>query len=252
MDKKHTQRQPGALIYRRFAEIYDLTSKTLAEDTWHHGILEACKSLRPSGATALDLGCGTGIGGRLMSELNLTDIFGLDASPEMLKLAIPYYSQVRCCDFRNLPMDLGEFDLIVSGFDTLNYLDESELGAVFHRCRRLLRNAESRLVFDYSSPTMLWDFWRDLTYDQDLGSGRSLRWKHSYRESEGTTTRIALIDGNNEYWSESHVQYTMLAAQVSLVALSAGLVPQTIRNLRSTDFSPEAHTHLFIFRPLIG
>jgi predicted TPR repeat methyltransferase len=242
------QTDPSA--YSRFAEVYDVSSRELAEETWRQGILKNLQSRQTLGKDVLDLGCGTGIGGRLMRDLKLSQIFGVDRSLEMLHSAFPYYSELLCCDLRALPMCLSRFDFIVSGFDTFNYLNHLELEAVFLASRSLLRDRKSRLLFDYSSPALLRQHWHDLAYDQQLGTRQRLRWRHAYSGAEHTTTWITLFEDEKQQWTEKHLQYTADDIQIAHLAKCAGLEVEAIQNIPGDGFTLSSHTHLYVLAPI--
>lgn len=235
--------------YRAFAEVYDCASVSLAEATWREGIIKALSAYITAGRTVLDLGCGTGIGGRLMQGLGLERIVGLDRSPAMLRTATPYYAKTMRRDIESLATDLGLFDFVVSGGDTLNYLNRSKLSTALKTCGQILRGDESRLIFDYSSPVMLQEYWRNLSYDQALSKTRKLQWSHVFdNATHATTTEITLFENEIARWTEFHIQYTMTATEMACLAEHAGLAIESVRDVPGDRFSSRAHTHLYVIR----
>lgn len=235
--------------YVGFAEIYDLASHDIAETTWRNGILKTLQAYGITGTSVLDLGCGTGMGGRLIQELKPALIVGLDRSPSMLRAAVPYYTGLLLQDFREFTGSDDRFDFIVAGFDTLNYLDHRSFAAVLSTCAKTLKGCSSRLIFDYSSPELLQNHWRDLNYEQELDETRRLEWSHKCDVTEGrTVTRVTLVKEEREAWTEIHLQYTMAARQLRDIALGSGLTVETVRDLLDSSYSESSHTHLYSLR----
>ena len=111
--------------YTGLAAEYDHLLGSLAEATWRQGVLaEVARLSLHAGATVVDLGAGTGVGGRLLPAA-VADAYriGVDASSAMLEQAAAWYEQTALGDLRTLPLDTASAALVVSAFDTLNYLD---------------------------------------------------------------------------------------------------------------------------------
>lgn len=107
--------------YDMLAPEYETLFGEEARATWRGGLLRLT-TLRPEGARILDLGAGTGIGGRLLRPFRPSQLVGLDASAAMLGLAADAYDNVVVGDIERLPFASNTFDLCVAGFDTLNHL----------------------------------------------------------------------------------------------------------------------------------
>src|SRR5690242_3182243 len=83
------------------------------------------RKLGISFASAADVGCGTGLFARYLSECWQVPVFAVDRSPEMLRMAQQICPGASVCLLRqdmrrlNLPRPV---DLITANFDTVNHL----------------------------------------------------------------------------------------------------------------------------------
>ncbi len=154
MDKNTTI---AADAYALMAERYD----ALAPDKPHNGLYErpATHALlgNVDGLAVLDAGCGSGIGSEILARSG-GKITGLDASPEMLKLA-----KTRCKNLDvtlvhadlSLPLDFltdTSFDRIVSSL-AFDYL--ADLNPVFSELARVTKPGGT-FVFSMSHPMRDW------------------------------------------------------------------------------------------------
>jgi len=87
----------------------------------------------------LDLGCGTGLFYKFMSENNypLPNITGIDFSEEMLSIAAEYGINTILGDISLLPLNDSFFDAVVS-FTVIRILDADEL-KIFSEVNRVLK-----------------------------------------------------------------------------------------------------------------
>ncbi|HUY46333.1 MAG TPA: class I SAM-dependent methyltransferase [Streptosporangiaceae bacterium] len=242
---------PGAHeAYCSLAGEYDRLLGDLAGSTWRSGILaELARLRRPGrGGVVVDLGAGTGIGGRLIRQAGWGyRLVGIDRSARMLKSAAGYDARI-VADMTVPPAGASSADFMVAGFDTLNYLSPA-------RMRRCLASAARGLkpggwmIFDYSSPELLRRRWRDYRYDQPLRDGL-LRWRNRY---DATAARcvsdIRRYDAQgNLAWRETHIQYALDTYPLHQAALAAGLHTERVRDLERPEFSPSASTHVWVLR----
>ena len=74
-----------------------------------------------------DLGCGTGIVGKLLKTANYHRVWGFDISKTMIVKAMPYYKDVQLINIVDQPYP-GEFDIVTAtGVFTKGHLDASPL-----------------------------------------------------------------------------------------------------------------------------
>jgi ubiquinone/menaquinone biosynthesis C-methylase UbiE len=195
----------------------------------------------------LDVGAGTGIGARTITEfLPGLSVLSLDRSAEMMRQGdLPPASQVVA--------DMSDFELpsqveaVVSGFDALNYLNYEQLAGFFRSAERVLV-PDGRLVFDYSSPKVLREDWRSLEAVDHAG-GYQLRRRHRYDtmlcRSESS---LELVQDSTVLWHEQHIQYVYDTYEMYQLADRFGFAVELIRNLDGSPFSPASTTHLYSLR----
>lgn len=225
---------------------YEEAVGELSQRTWQAGILKEIRRLAIKKGRVLDVGAGSGIGGRLLKEIAPFRITGLDRSAEMLALADGVYDETIKDDFSSFEITGADFDLIVSGFDSLNYLPEPRLKSFFASVRKALA-PDGHLIFDYSSPKLLWEDWSDKHYDQQL-SQSILKWDHRLNpDNKGSEITLTLLDKEHrKLWQEDHVQYTYDCYQMHQLTQNSGLTIERIRNLESETFSPAQKTHVYV------
>lgn len=167
---------PALVMYEAFAAVYDdfnhlndyelWVGQTLLPALREHGLKE--------GGRALDVGCGTGRAFPPLLERGW-QIHGCDLSPAMLEVAAQKGAAVELevADVRRLP-HLGDFDLVLSLNDCLNYLlDDGELVQALAGMKANL--SESGLViFDVNSSSAFASAYSGLREVQHQGS--SWRW----------------------------------------------------------------------------
>jgi SAM-dependent methyltransferase len=236
--------------YDSLAREYESLLGDVAEATWRSGILAELSRLRPRREQVIiDLGAGTGIGGRLIREAGWGHRrIGVDRSAHMLKSALRNYESLVIADMAMLPAAASSADFIVSGFDTLNYLPPAHLQSCLAGAARCLKPG-GWLIFDYSSPELLRRRWRHCRYDQQLADG-TLRWRNRYDTVAGKcVSRIERCDAQgNAAWRETHIQYALDTYALHEAALAAGLRTERVRDLERPEFSPSASTHVWILR----
>lgn len=113
----------------------------------------------PTGASVLDVGCGTGVLTRLLARLaGITEVTGVDPAPSLLDRARELASGLANVTFlegdaRGLPVEKESFDVVV--FDsTLSHVPGVELA--LGETRRVLRDGGLLAVFDgdYATTTV--------------------------------------------------------------------------------------------------
>jgi SAM-dependent methyltransferase len=226
---------------------YELVFGRLAERTWRQGVLaELARIGVPAGGLVADLGAGTGIGGRLLRTLAQgARRLGIDRSESMLRLARQWYDGTVLGDAADPPVRTGSADVVVSGFDSMNYLDPEALRRCLHGVSRCLIPG-GWLVFDYSSPALVR---RRFGRDQEVPGG-IVHIRHRYEPDANYA--VSLVewwhDGGRLRWRERHRQYALDREQLHHLATAAGLSVVRVRNLTGPEFSPRANAHVWLLR----
>jgi ubiquinone/menaquinone biosynthesis C-methylase UbiE len=220
----------------------------LSKDTWQKGILSEIKKRGIRGGTVLDLGGGNGVGSDLLQSIGMFQVTALDSSPAMLELNRTATKKV-VTDFlkaKDLP---DRYDLVVSGFDSLNYLNPKHLPELFNGFAKIL-NPNGLVIFDYSSPKFLSVDWSDTKFSQDVLGGR-LDWKTKFDPRESRCDlELVYWTGEKQEWAEAHSQYTVNAYQIQDALQGSGLAVEYVRNLNGETFSPQANTHVYVIREI--
>src|SRR5262249_41688764 len=109
----------GMADYDTFAKFYDLVMG--ARTPGIERVRRYIERYRPSAASLLELGCGTGaVVAGLAEGMRIT---GIDLSTEMLKVATRNVPEARFVEGDITAFSLGEkFDVVICVFDTINHL----------------------------------------------------------------------------------------------------------------------------------
>lgn len=143
---------PASVAYDAFAPHYDSLTAHHDYDWWLSVLLPLAEAAGMSGTRVLDVACGSGKSLRPLLERGWSGV-GLDISRGMLAQArqalgpdVPLLEH----DMRALPV-LGEFDLVLSLCDAVNYVrDERQLVDTFRGFRRNLA-PDGVVVFDVNT-----------------------------------------------------------------------------------------------------
>ena len=182
------------VMYEVFAAVYDdfnhlndyemWVGRTLLPALRRHGLKE--------GGRALDVGCGTGRAFPPLLERGW-QVHGCDLSPAMLEVAAQKGSPVALdvADMRSLP-HLGDFDLVLSLNDCLNYLlgDEDLVEALTGMKANLAR--DGLLIFDVNSSSTFASAYSGVREIQHRG----LRWRWTGRGEVAPSVYEAEIAGD--------------------------------------------------------
>ena len=232
--------------FSNWPDIYMDSVGDLSKETWQKGILSEIKKRGITGGTILDLGGGNGVGSDLLQSIGMFQVTALDSSTAMLELNRTATKKV-VADFlavKDLP---DRYDLVVSGFDSLNYLNPKYLPEFFKGIAKIL-SPSGLVIFDYSSPKFLSGDWSDTRFSQDVAGGR-LDWKTKFDGSESRCDlELVYWTGDKQEWAETHSQYTVNAYQMQNALNGSGLSIEYVRNLNGETFSPQANTHVYVIR----
>jgi ubiquinone/menaquinone biosynthesis C-methylase UbiE len=217
--------------YTGFAEVYDLFMDNVPYEEWSRQIVEILKEYGIGGGLVLDLGCGTGNMTELLAKAGY-DMIGVDASEEMLELAMAKKEQSGS-DILYLLQDMREFELygtvrsVISVCDSINYITEEEdLLQVF------------RLVNNYLDPEgiFLFDMNTVYKYETLLGENTiaenreesSFIWENYYDREEkineyDLTLFVREEDGRYRRYEETHYQKSYELSRVLELLREAGM-----------------------------
>jgi len=152
---------PALVAYEAFARVYNEFNHLNDYEMWLGRALlpELRKRGLQEGGKALDVACGTGRAFQPLLRRGW-QIHGCDLSPAMLERAAQEAGDgdvtLQVADMRELPV-LGEFDLVLSLNDSVNYLlDDDDLVQALTGMRRNLAEL-GLLIFDVNSSSTYTD-----------------------------------------------------------------------------------------------
>ena len=232
--------------FDKIAFLYDELMSGVPYRSWVAYVRRVLKRFGCRPRTVLDLCCGTGSVSLLLAEEGC-QVAGADISPAMIALArrraeekglaIDYYVQ------NATSLRLGRrFDLIVSLFDSLNYiLESSALQEAFYRASEHLDPA-GLLIFDMNTELAL----AAGLFDQsNLGSKSSLIY--NWRSSYDLAARICRV--------QMDFAYKRGAAEERIKVVHyqrAYDIEEIVDMLRSAGLQPLAVYHAYTFRKATG
>ncbi len=173
--------------YSNIARYYDILMKDVSYDKWIEYIMDTIELYNIKATPLLDVTCGTGNSILPFVKKKKKPLLGVDNSIEMLKVAKekePGLVLVQANAMR-LPF-LNQFNLVVSMFDSLNYILKLEnLIEAFGSIKEALKPG-GHFLFDLNTP-----------YGLKCVSGRDVReenknlisiWRNSYKKDTKTLT----------------------------------------------------------------
>ena len=214
--------------FTHVARWYNALMSGVPYEQWVRYIGDLLADLGAEPESVLDLACGTGRVSRLLARKGYR-VVGVDGSPAMIEEArrctpggeVEYFCQ------RAEDLSLGRrFDLVVSLFDSLNYItDPHDLARSFRQVAGHLRPA-GLLIFDLNG---IYAFEADLFTQESYGRGRPVEYSWKSRYDPGT--RICTVDmvfhvkqeGRREEFREVHVQRAYEIEEVNAMLEAAGL-----------------------------
>lgn len=118
---------PSYDSFRAVAPCYDELMSSVPYGTWVDYVETLLRTFGAKPQTVLDLACGTGMVGAEMRRRGYQRVFGVDLSEEMARVAVDKGRlAVAVQDARRLGLRPETIDLVVSLYDSLNYILESE------------------------------------------------------------------------------------------------------------------------------
>lgn len=230
--------------YTFFAKVYDTFMDDIPYSDWVDRICEYLEKAGYTACKALELGCGTGRFGSLMSTEGY-EVTGIDLSKEMVQQAIKRGRHFRLntsfqvMDMRKLTFK-DEFPVVVSVCDSINYLvNTEELYDTFVGVKGAMKDG-GIFIFDMKTEAFFKSLGEEIYSDEkDIGE---YYWENYYDE----------VTRNNEYYIsfyikkgklykkfvEEHVQHAFTPEEVRETAKRAGL---TILEERNSEFEALAN-----------
>ncbi|MGE5336072.1 MAG: class I SAM-dependent DNA methyltransferase, partial [Nitrososphaerota archaeon] len=209
--------QAFAPVYNEFNHLNDYemwVGRTLLPALEEHGLRQG---------RVLDVGCGTG---RAFAPLLRRGwkVHGCDLSPAMLERARAEGGdevELDVADMRELPV-FGEFELIVSLNDPVNYLlGEGDLERAFAGMRANLA-ADGLLLFDCNTMTTYRSVYSTEVREVEYG-GRHWVWRGTGEVGGDPTLFQAVIEGDGLAEPVSHQERFRAEAEVRDAMSAAGL-----------------------------
>jgi SAM-dependent methyltransferase len=195
--------------YDCLAPFYDAFTKHHDYDAWTVELERLARDCGLSGATLLDVGCGTGKS-FLPFRARGWAVTGCDVSPAMVGVAAAKApgTSLTVCDMRRLP-SLGSFGLVTCIDDGLNYLtDPADLEAAFAGMRRNLAPG-GLVLFDVNTLHTYRGFFAScaVTEDEDcmlVWHGTTPADAAPGDRATATVTAFSRMDATSWTRSESH------------------------------------------------
>jgi SAM-dependent methyltransferase len=225
MSATHQEDRSALAAYEGFAETYDaFTHGVYQYERWTGRLLAQAQKCGLEGNRLLDVACGTGLSFLPMLERGW-QVTGCDLSPAMIEVArakVGDEVELQVADMRDLPL-LGEFDLIWSLNDSLNYLLSVE--EMRSALRSMARNLAPRgiLLFDLNTLRTFRSFFsEDQTRETD---GKRFVW--TGQKDQETSPPSSIFEGRYEVEGEGgghvHRQRHFAPSEVLASIEAAGL-----------------------------
>lgn len=244
--------------YLDVAGVYDTLMHTVPHGAWLSRMERATRERGKAPRSALDCACGTGLVTELLWERGYRPVLGFDISPAMIDIARTKSLRFKEGDrptyqVQNAAtLDLGDltFDLVVSMFDSLNYiLDPNDLQSAFVR---LFRHTAPGgiLTFDMNSQYAL-------SHDLFSQSQHFGPVQHDWKAYWDPDTNLCRVD--MEFWvddpttdkprhfTETHIQRAYTVPQVRDFLTAAGYIKvEAFGNYGDRQPGPRSDRLLFI------
>jgi len=230
----HMGGDPALAAYEAFAAVYNDFNHSNDYEMWLGRALlpELHKHGLREGGSALDVGCGTGRAFQPLMQRGW-QIHGCDLSPAMLKVAAEEGGAdvvLQVADMRNLPQ-LGEFDLVLSLNDSVNYLlGDDDLVHALAGMRKNLAD-DGLLVFDVNSSSAYASGYSEVREVEYEGS----RWTWSGRGEVGPSLFESEIAGDRLDEPISHLERFRSEGEVLEAMRTAGIEALAAMGMSEAD-----------------
>jgi SAM-dependent methyltransferase len=244
-----TDSPPTSEPFEAIGPYYDILMSTVPYRDWVNYLERILRSLDAHPQTILDLACGTGKVGAEIVRRGYPRVFGVDLSEGMARVAMEEARlRVAVQDARALGLRPGTFDLVVSLYDSLNYVIEPEgLLSCFRGVHECLRPG-GLLIFDLNTVRALA---LDLFTQDNLRSSAPLTY--SWRSKWDPKTCLCTVrmwfrwrDGDDvREFVEIHRQRGYTDDEVQSLLGEAGLTVLTVYDAYSFDPLQDRSTRAF-------
>lgn len=253
---RSTADHPVSTAYQSMAEVYDCWMDGVDYGAWWR-YLSATFSIGPA-SRVLETGCGTG---NLSAEISAAghQLIASDLSPAMLAQAerkLRGRRNVRFLqlDMRELPANLGRFDIIVTACDALNYLTSPEHVHKFFAGAASLLKDEGTLLFDVHGPCRIahWEAaaCNNFVSDESCYLWRAeLRGRNIYHHITGFTRAG---EGTWQRFDEMHRQRYYEVTELEELLREAGLTMVSACEFGTTEPWSDQSTRIQICARLSG
>ncbi len=247
---------PEARQYGDVAGVYDTLMRDVPHPNWLSRIEKAARKRGKFPQSALDVACGTGIGTEILFQRGYRPVVGVDIAPAMIAVArtkaeaknepITYHVQ----DAAQLDLPGQTFDLVVSLFDSLNYiLDPAQLQAAFVRIFAHVAPG-GLFCFDVNS---LYALSHDLFSQSDATGPVAHAWQ-AHWDRENRLCRVemefAVLDketGETRHFTETHIQRAYTVGELTEWLTDAGFVKiEAFGNYGERAPGPKSDRLLFV------
>ncbi|MEE0061380.1 MAG: class I SAM-dependent methyltransferase [Acutalibacteraceae bacterium] len=218
------------LSYSYFADYYDNLTNNVEYKQYAEYILKLAQRYNHNMGITLDLACGTGSLTLILKQMGV-DIYGVDASPEMLSVA-----QEKALDNEITGMlflcqkmqklDLyGTIDTCICTLDSINHISNiDDVQKVFEKVSFFM-NPKALFIFDVNTIYKHTQVLANNTFVYDTEQVFCV-WQNTLQE-DGTTVEIALdffenIDGMYRRYSEVFTEKAYTHEQISSMLEKAG------------------------------
>lgn len=224
---------PALTAYEAFAAVYNDFNHSNDYEMWLGRSLlpELRKHGLREGGSALDVGCGTGRAFQPLLQRGWR-VQGCDLSPAMLELAAQEGGDsvaLRVADMRELPR-MGEFDLVLSLNDSVNYLLGDEDLALALAGMKANLAEDGLLLFDVNSRSTYELGYTEVREVEHEGS----RWVWTGRGEVTPSVFEAEISGDRIEPIE-HLERFRPEAEVLKAMRTAGLQPLAAYGMSEAD-----------------
>jgi len=221
-------------FFNKIAKFYDIIMRDIDYNEWAFYIKEIINKFS-KGNKILDIACGTGKIIEILNKNNF-EVFGLDLSFEMLKIAKNRkLKNLVNSSFFKIPFKNESFDIVISTFDSLNNVqDIDEIKLVFEEVYRILKK-DGIFTFDLNTIHVFRTYWNNLI-KIDETKNLFIIWKSRFIIPNSCSLKIIIFERRKKgYYKKYEMELLETAFEIEMI----------IKILRELNFSDiRAFEHL--------